>query len=71
MKQFRQDLILSVRYDDSMKAEVITVYFSRAVLSQMSTMLMNLLFTTKHHESVWNQERTEMMLCDNLYLKYS
>ena len=64
MKQFRQDLKLSVRYDDSIKVEGISQTFSdtyRLLLksssgSQMSTMLVNLLFTTKHHESVWNQK---------------
>ena len=45
----------------------------------MSTMLKNLLFTTKHHESVSNQELTEIARCswqlmvqyDNLYLSLS
>ena len=64
MKQFRQDLILSVRYDDSIKVEGISQTFSETYSlllksssgSQMSTMLVNLLFITKHHESVWNQK---------------
>ena len=64
MKQFRQDLKLSVRYDDSIKVEGISQTFSDTYSlllksssgSQMSTMLVNLLFTTKHHESVWNQK---------------
>ena len=68
MKQFRQDLILSLRYDDSIKVEGISQTFSETYNlllksssgSQMSMMLVNLLFITKHHESVWNQKRTDL-----------
>ena len=62
MKQFRQDLILSVRYDDSLKVESISQTFGETCSlllkssSGSQTMLVNLLFTTKHHESICNQK---------------